>query len=225
LVKPLYLKITTAISVILLLLTFTNRGIDEVHRWLFVGGLNFNIGLIVCPVLLLLILDLNGFLKPFLLSTSISVILLLQPDASQVSAFSIAALFLLLGKSNNNLLKIFLVGLTLAFNTYTWVHLDGLQPVNYVERVVEMAGEISTYVKFMAFFSLALLPFPFFVSDNDRNRHLAIALGLYFCLSIAASFVGNFPVIIMGYGISPVIGYFMAINWLLLTKRSTKRLK
>lgn len=38
------------------------------------------------------------------------------------------------------------------------------------------------------------------------------ALGLYFLMTILVTFVGHFPMPIMGYGISPIIGYLIAIT-------------
>lgn len=43
---------------------------------------------------------------------------------------------------------------------------------------------------------------------------ISLSLGIYFLVSILVTFFGNFPMPIMGYGGSPVIGYIIVITWL-----------
>lgn len=213
------LTIAIGLSVVLLLLTLFGKGMYDVHRWIFVGGRNLNVGLIICPVLMILIFELDGFLKPFFWAVLITLILLIQPDASQVSAFSISATILLWSRGKSLLVRFFLLILTLTANLYTWGHLDNLEPVDYVERIVYLAGRISIYWQYAAFISLALLIAPFFILNAVETNLLSISMGLYFSIAILSAFIGNFPVIIMGYGISPIVGYFIGLNWLLRKNR------
>ena len=41
----------------------------------------------------------------------------------------------------------------------------------------------------------------------------SMCVGLYFIIILISTFWGNFPVPLMGYGISPIIDYFIAITW------------
>lgn len=43
---------------------------------------------------------------------------------------------------------------------------------------------------------------------------MAFSLGCYFSLILLAILFGNFPAMVMGYGISPIIGYFIGLIWL-----------
>lgn len=43
----------------------------------------------------------------------------------------------------------------------------------------------------------------------------AWALACYFLTCLLAPFLGNFPVPLLGYGASPIIGYFLALDWLI----------
>ena len=38
---------------------------------------------------------------------------------------------------------------------------------------------------------------------------MALNIALYYALMTLASFFGNFPVPFMGYGISPILGYYI----------------
>lgn len=41
----------------------------------------------------------------------------------------------------------------------------------------------------------------------------SICIGLYFAILLLSTLFGNFPVPLMGYGFSPIIGYFISIMW------------
>ena len=43
---------------------------------------------------------------------------------------------------------------------------------------------------------------------------MAYSLGFYCVLILLANLFGNFPVMVMGYGISPIIEYFIGSVWL-----------
>ncbi|WP_259015985.1 hypothetical protein [Emticicia fluvialis] len=212
------LNLVAGLSVGFLLFTFFNKDMYGVHRWVFAGGLNLNAGLITCPVFLMLIFRQEGTLRPLLLFTIVTVILLMQPDASQVSAFSISAMLLLWSRCKLPLHKVLLILFVSAANLYTWLNLDGLAPVDYVERIVYLAGHISKFLQYTAIVLLALLAAPFFVHGTGSNSLLSFSLGVYFSITLLSAFIGNFPVIVMGYGLSPVIGYFIGLNQLLSKK-------
>lgn len=59
---------------------------------------------------------------------------------------------------------------------------------------------------------------PFFMAlrrcREPRDYATSLALGLYFVGVLLAALSGRFPVPLMGYGASPIMGYFMALAWL-----------
>ena len=69
-----------------------------------------------------------------------------------------------------------------------------------------------------AIIAMALLPLPFMLQAcrtwDSRYGHVAFSLSLYFTTVIAVSITGRFPVILMGYGPTAVIGYVIALGWL-----------
>lgn len=204
-------KILIGISILLLLSTFISEGVEGVHRWVKISKISLNIGLIVSPILLIQISKLSSPNLKIFVILAVSLLFLFQPDASQVTAFSIAVSLLLDGKDYNKVVRLAL----LFIITISWNHLDALQPVNYVEGIVSMAKGVSVLLMIFGIISLILIPLPFFQAYHSNKNYVVFALGVYFLITIISSFVGNFPVIIMGYGISPIIGYFVGINAIL----------
>lgn len=101
-IRPVFKKVNPypiiLISILSLLLTFWNDGYQDVHRWVSIGNFKLNIGLIVSPVILIQIHKIQNQTIAILLLLLIVLIFLFQPDASLVTAFSAAAVILLIRK-------------------------------------------------------------------------------------------------------------------------------
>jgi hypothetical protein len=52
---------------------------------------------------------------------------------------------------------------------------------------------------------------PYVVAWARRRQTLPLALGVYVAVVTIAPIWGTFPVPIMGYGVSPILGYFIAL--------------
>jgi len=61
--------------------------------------------------------------------------------------------------------------------------------------------------------SLAILPIPFILFPPKNLKLPSVCVGLYFVIILGSTLLGNFPVPLMGYGISPIIGYYIEITW------------
>ncbi|MCS4434734.1 hypothetical protein [Aquiflexum gelatinilyticum] len=216
--RPVFKKVNPypimLISILLLLLTFWDDGYQDVHRWVSIGSFKVNIGLIVSPLILIQIHKMENKIMALLVSLLTVIIFLFQPDASLVTAFSAAAVMLLIRKNSSNITKGLILIAAIGASVYAWYNLDSLPAVSYVEDILSLAWKISGFYGICSVLSLVLLPLPFFVLASKENRTMAYSLGLYFSLILLATLFGNFPVIVMGYGISPIIGYFMGLIWL-----------
>lgn len=96
---------TIPIAIILLLLTFIDSGLEGVHRWISIGPVRFYIASIVLPILIMglwRILKATNWWIPAIISIGVSLLLALQPDASQTTAFIIPMAIILFSKANNN---------------------------------------------------------------------------------------------------------------------------
>lgn len=67
--------------------------------------------------------------------------------------------------------------------------------------------------------SLIILPLPFLIIAKKSEPILAVCLAIYFVTLMISTLFGSFPVPLMGYGISPIIGYLIGMTWLIKTKR------
>ncbi|GGD71647.1 hypothetical protein GCM10011514_39690 [Emticicia aquatilis] len=102
-----------------------------------------------------------------------------------------------------------------------WYNLDKLLPIDYVEGIVQLANKISFTYQLLAVLSLVLLLFPFFFYHKET---LAVALGTYYAFLLIATIFGNFPVMIMGYGVSPIIGYSIGLFRIIAQMEDNKQI-
>lgn len=214
--------IVLAVSIILLLGTFYDNGLMHVHRWLSFNSLQINIGLIVSPLLLIQISRITNCTIAITWSVITTLIFVLQPDASLVSAFSISMGILLFRKHKARLINLSFLFFSLLMIGYSWYNLDHLEPVSYVESIVDLTKEISMALFFASMISLLLLIIPF-IYPYAKKDDLSIALGIYFFILLLSTFFGHFPVMLMGYGISPIIGYFIGLIWQINANSSITR--
>lgn len=208
------------ISIVVLVFTFISSGLEGVHRWVSVGPMQLYVSVIVVPVIIINLWSLLQEGKIMIAMISImcvSVILTLQPDASMMTAFSVSSIILSWNKIKKFLrflVTVFLGGLTVV----TWIFLDGLEPVPYVEGIFKMVIDMGILGLILGVISLAVLIIPFVAFPPKKNKIVSICFGIYFIIILISNVFGNFPVPLMGYGISPIIGYFISIAWFTKTK-------
>ncbi len=209
-------EIIIVISLILLFLSLFGNGIDGVHRWIKLGILNVNVAMIVLPITI--VASYNLLIKKrvkyaLIIIVIIAILLVLQPDASQLMGFSIPLVIILFDKKINlNPILRYVVSLILIFlMILSLIFVDNLASVSYVEGILGLLKNMSPILLVMGIISLILIPLPFILFPPKEFRRLSICIGLYYILIMIATLFGNFPVPFMGYGISPIIGYFIVI--------------
>jgi len=206
------------ITIILLFLTFLYSGLDGVHRWISIGPIKLNVTNIMLPILIIelwRILKVLNWWYSMIITILVSILLALQPDASQTTGFIFPMTILLFSKTNKSIIRYSCISLILVIPVISWIFIDSLPPVDYVEEIVSMVKNLGTVWFIIGICSLALLPLPFIIFPSKNYRLISMCLGLYFIIILISTLFGNFPVPLMGYGISPIIGYFIAITWLL----------
>jgi hypothetical protein len=214
-------NISACLAVVALAATFAMAGSMGVHRWIPVGPLTVHAGAICLPVLIVALGVLDAFggklpWAPLFLAISAATLLLLQPDAAQATAFAGAAFTLLIAKGQRARAA-WVVALVIAvLAAWTWTRLDPLAPVPYVEGIVGLARQSGPAWLVASIAALAVLPLPFFVSPLSCHSAVARALGVYLCICILAPLFGHFPVPLVGFGLSPIVGYFVALTSLRL---------
>lgn len=204
------------IPLILLLLTFIGESMMGVHRWISIGPIRLNIAMIVMPIIILSLWKLlknNSWWKVAIITIFISIVLFIQPDASQLSGFAIPMIFMLYKNGDKRIFStIISLGLFILV-ILSWIHLDSLSPVSYVEEILNLVGNVGQVWFLLGIVSLVILPTPFILFPPEKLKLPSLCIGIYFIIIIISTFFGNFPVPLMGYGISPIIGYIISITW------------
>ncbi|MGI5959295.1 MAG: hypothetical protein ACOX60_07770 [Massiliimalia sp.] len=206
-------QVMVFISCLLLGLTFFQEGYDGVHRWIL-GSLY--ISSILLPITVIFIdriLKQGNVIFAFISIVFISVILFLQPDAAQLTGFSAAMLVCLFSNHIFKSMKLILCGILVVLTALSWIFVDHLPAVSYVEGILTMLSEVSFILYCLGLLAVFLLPIPFVACSSRKNKRLSVSIMLYYWGITISAFFGNFPVPVMGYGISPIIGYFMVLLW------------
>lgn len=211
-------KIIVLTSILFLGLTFIGPSMEGVHRWIRIPPFSLNIAAIVLPITIAalyrlieekqIIISLTGM-------TAIAFLLFLQPDASQLLAFSLPCIVLLLHSRISKIMTTgFSVGLLLLTLT-SWIKLDSLQPVNYTEGILKLLYNTSSILYIIGIAALLWIPICFLILCQARSRKICAGMTMYYWMIILATFIGNFPVPFMGYGLSPILGFYIFLIWLI----------
>ncbi len=179
-------------------------------RWLVLG----NVRVYVAPVVLPLVLFLLGAPSQTLAIdttsvTTAAIALVLQPDASQLTAFALGMLALLVPAALPRPVRLGLCGMLLGSAVVAWRTPDPLAPVPYVEGVFTLAAEASA-LALVAAVASAALPVAAFVWAARLNRSPGtFAVALYYGALFALAPLQITPVPLLGFGAGPVLGYFL----------------
>ena len=204
------------LSVFALLATFFSTEVEGVQRWIALGPIQVYVSAIVVPIIMIAVwrlLQQGQTLRALTTIGCVTIILALQPDASMVTAFSVVSIIMIWQKLTK-LPKVIAVSLLVGLSASTWIFLDTLAPVAYVEGIFEWVSAFGVIATIIGSVALVLMVIPFFLYSPKKQQLLAICFGLFYSLILLSNSVGHFPIPLMGYGISPVIGYFIAITWL-----------
>lgn len=205
------------VAMVCLAATWLDPGVEGVHRWFRLGPVRVHVGALVLPVVLATLAGLERAGRRHLstlLAIATALLLALQPDAAQATAFAAGAVVLLLprkGEGGQGWIR--LVPLV-ALAGLSWLRKDPLAPVPHVEGIVGLAMELGTVWGVLGVASLLLLPVPFFTARGRGDGRVGLALGTYVVVTILATAVAHFPVPVLGQGASPIIGYFFALGLL-----------
>ena len=192
--------------------TFASEGLDGVHRWVSVGGFGLHVSAIVAPVIIASVATAPNTHLAIATAVVTAALLALQPDAAQTISFA-AACSVILGRDLRFQLPGRVSGLAalMACSIVSFVRPDPLKSVRHVEGIFEEAIARGPAWGALATVALLLLPAPYFVAWARRRHDLTLALGVYVALVTIAPTWGTFPVPIMGYGVSPILGYCVAL--------------
>lgn len=211
-----YNQLLLPAAIIALILTFANQGMEGVHRWISIGAVKLNVAMIVLPMILLelyQVLKIRGLTYAGVNAFIILLVLFFQPDASQLTAFAIPMMIMLSQNTRSKKIRLLITGVSVLFIALSWIRLDHLPPVNYVEKILMMVADMGEIWFVLGIISLAILPAPFILLPPKNAVSVSRYIGCYYIVILLSTLFGNFPVPLMGYGISPIVGYYISLTW------------
>lgn len=200
-------------ALIVIALSFVGSGQQGVHRWLDLGPIQLNAAALVLPLAIV------AFTRtPALLAAAsfiaIAGLLALQPDISQLASFTPAALILAFARFSWRGLALAAV-LAAAAIALCLSRPDPLEPVAHVEGIFALAWTQSPALAIAAAIALAAATLAPLLAYRDTPA--ASALTAYLAITALAPTLGAYPVPLAGYGLSFVIGWWLALG--ALTRR------
>lgn len=217
--SPMFVRVITFATPIGLLASLANPGQAGVHRWIDIGPVHANIAALLLPAFVVALAALVGDGSwIWLTCAACAVLLILQPDASQATAFAAAVLIVVVRLPVARAIRVGIMVLVSSGAVIAWLRPDPLAPVAEVEGIVSLAYALSPPVAIVAVVALggaALAPMMTATrSERSAARTAALALSAYFVFSALTPLFGAFPVPLVGIGVSPVIGFWMGAGLL-----------
>lgn len=210
--RPRTLALLTVASLAAILAPFASEGVMGVYRWISIAGLRLHASAIVAPLIVLCVAAATRFSTALAISTIAVAILALQPDAGQTTSLAAACAVVLLTRAEaTRTQKLLSVGLLCAASAASFIRPDPLQPVAHVEEIFGIISSKGPGWAAAATLALLLLPAPFFAAWQRHKQPLSLALGVYIAMTVLAPAWGTFPVPVIGFGASPILGYFIAL--------------
>lgn len=218
--------VTTAVLLMLGILaaTLAGGGMEGVRRWIRLGPLLLHSSALFAPLLLVLAgrhVDVRprSTIAALALAQAVHVA---QPDAGQATAFGAATLVLLLGKRSQIGARTAALAAVLAAASIAlaWTRPDPLAPAPFVEDIVQRAfglGPAHGIVALASLVPLVLAPLlarntGAIVSPISPSVSERAVLMTYLTCSLAVVLAGEFPVPLLGFGASPVVGTFLGLG-------------
>lgn len=194
-----------SLGLVLLGATLLAPGVSGVHRWLGFGPLEIHVGAVLIPALLVFLTDLD-WAPSIAVATLILTVLLLQPDAAQAASFA-AGWGVWAGMRRGRRAAVPIAAAVVLAGA-TWLRHDPLDPVPHVEGIVGMAVSQGVPWAMAGLLAIALLPVSFLLTPKYQA---GAALAVYMAGTLVAAGLGNYPVPVFGYGVSPILGYYLAV--------------
>jgi cell division protein FtsW (lipid II flippase) len=209
-------------AVVLMGFTLLDPGIEGVHRWVMLGPLRVHPSAVLTPLIVLGIARAVTQGRTALalgLVASAQGLHIVQPDAAQASSVALAALIVAVASPGAGRALRFGLGLLAVVScAIVWQRPDPLPPAPFVENILSLAWALGWPMGAGAVVSLSL---PSLVPLRQAWRGSvdavpAVALGASIAVSSFGLAIGNFPVPLLGYGGSPVLGLtagLVALGW------------
>jgi cell division protein FtsW (lipid II flippase) len=214
--------ISAVAALVMLIFTLLHPSVDGVRRWISLGPVQLHAGFVVLPVFIILAGAVarseRSRARDFIgMSIAIAAaVLAVQPDASQASAFTGGVMVVFLQRTRASRTEWIAAAACVGASIVAISRPDRLEAVPHVEGIVSLAASAGRVWVAAAMIALLLLPIPFVMDSlKHRDHHEGLGLAAYFVILCIAAFVAPFPVPLLGYGLSPILGYYVALGWIM----------
>ncbi len=198
---PLAIAVTAVIILILPLLI--GPEVTGMRRWVGFGAVQLHSGMLALPVLAAVLLQLKPVNRLILIALAASAIAV-QPDrASAMALFAASGAVVYANRSAVNAAQLLLAALAVLA---TFAQPDVLQPVRFVETILSDAARHHLAAAAMLIAILAATLILPALRYPDRAVAAAAVAGY-----AVASLIGAYPVPLLGYGASSILGFGLAI--------------
>jgi cell division protein FtsW (lipid II flippase) len=181
------------------------------NRWLPLGPLKLYVAPLVLPAFVAACAvearrDGGRGLGLFVAAIGVSVLLALQPDASQALALLVGLVFAVLGSRAFAMRSIGALIAIALVTVWAFSKPDPLEPIPHVEGVFALALGHSLVVGcVVAACAIALVAG--LVALSRRVAHWLLAVAGYYATLYGCSIAGLTPAPLIGYGAAPLLGY------------------
>jgi cell division protein FtsW (lipid II flippase) len=184
-------------------------------RWILFGPVNVYVAPVLLPSFLVAFWTLaskRGRHRLIALGGAIgvSVLLALQPDASQALALLAAVIIAVIGTRSTGLATAIALVLIAVAMAWAFSRPDPLQPVPYVEEVFRLAIAHSLFTGIAVIASAVALLAGLYRCSLSGPTFLSVAASYYAAL-FACSVAGLTPAPLIGYGAGPLLGYGLLV--------------
>jgi cell division protein FtsW (lipid II flippase) len=202
---------TMIIVPVLLACSFAGPAVDGVHRWIALGPLKLHIAMGVLPYLATQMFWFEGRLMSLTIMAC-SVITAFQPDGASSAALASISLCLVCFRQNRWAFAALLVASTALVAAV--LNAEALAPVRFVEYVIADAYSAHVGIAALLFASMVIAVIgPIYSGWRFRAGLSAPLMAWSACLIgfFVASFAGPYPVPLLGYGVSSILGFGLAL--------------
>ena len=199
--------VLAAVLVVFLAVSLLGSGAGGARSWVNLGGFSVNAALLVLPALLVL---LGGVRRFELLLLCAAAVLSIQPDFSQLTALAAASLPLLWHGRRERGWRIFCVAVLSVLAVVCLRIPVEIESVPYCEGVLSMLGKTSWTLMAAGAVSLIVIPVFWICRYFKENSIWMLSLSVYYMVTILFGLSGAYPVPFMGFGLSPIVGYWLA---------------
>lgn len=179
-----------------------------VKRWITLGPLSVHAAMLTLPLLMVILAESKAPWVPLVIT---GVILCLQPDLSQLAALTAAALPLLWRLRKQRMFSGVTLVLMAALLLKCCFMPTCLEPAAHSEGILRLLGSISPVLWIAGLISLLLIPAGLLYRFKKEEKLSLMCLAIYYAVTILFSLGGNYPVPLMGFGLSPVVGFWLAM--------------